>query len=308
MFRTVKVALAALGVTAVLAGAAYAAPRVIPEQLPAVALQNPANLALPGDVKALEAALAASGPVKYKVLVVDATEGEDLTAYLDRVAAEWQQPAQDTLLLVLFTQENYDLRFFMGPGFRAKGVTVEEMLSLVRSHYFATKNKGDVAGGLINLIGAVNERMGTAAKPAEAGALGAQPQTGELAQPTKISVPDYIGRGPRQTAVDQLRVGKELLMAYLSNFMTSAADEASRLQEFRFDENDLHVMSSSGADTLIFQVKYDVLPAVGATAWAAAGGKPGEDGWTVGVTRSMAVTREGDRWVLVQFSAQNEQK
>lgn len=310
MFRTVKVGLAALGATAVLAGVAFAAPRPVPEQLPAVSLQNPAGLALPGDVKALDAALAASGPVKYKVLVIDSTDGEDLTAYLDRVAAEWQQPAQDTLLLVIFTQENYDLRFYMGPGFRAKGVTVEEMLSLVRAQYFATKAKGDVAGGLVKLIGAVNERMGGAAAPAAAGNGAAQPQppAGEAAQLPKISVPDYIGQGPRQTAADQLRVGTELLAAYLSNFKTSSADEASRIKEFRFDQNDLHVMSGSSADTLVFQVKYDVLPAPGATAWATASGAQGEGGWTVGITRSMVATREGDRWVLVQFSWNDEKK
>jgi hypothetical protein len=297
MFRSMKITLAALSAVAVMAGVAFAAPRQIPEQLPAVSLQNPANLTLPGDVKALEAALAAGGPVAYKVLVIDSTDGEDLTAYLDRVAAEWQQPAQDTLLLVIFTRENYDLRFYMGPGFRARGVTVEEMLSLVRSQYFATKNQdGDVAGGLTNLIGAVSKRMS-----------GATAAT-ETAQPAEISVPDYIGRGPRQTAVDQLRVGKELLTGYLNGFKTETADAASRIREFRFDDNDIHVMSGSDTDRLIFQVEYDVLPAAGATAWAAAGGAPGENGWIAGIARSMVVTREGERWVLVQFSANDEKK
>lgn len=70
---------------------------------------------LPGDAKALEQALQAASPVKYKVLVIDSTEGEDL----DRVAESWGQPKADTLLLVLFTQDNYDLRFYMGANFRA---------------------------------------------------------------------------------------------------------------------------------------------------------------------------------------------
>jgi uncharacterized membrane protein YgcG len=301
MLRPVKIVVATMAVTAVLAGVAYAATRPIPQQQPGVALQNPSNLALPGDVKGLEAALAADGPVQYKVLVIDSTDGEDLTAYLDRVAAEWQQPAQDTLLLVIYTQENYNLRFYMGPGFRAKGVTVDEMLSLVRAQYFATKSaKGDVAGGLVNLIGAVNQRMSGAAE-AGAGA-GQVPQTGAVANPAKISVPDYIGRGPRSTAVDQLRVGKELLTAYLNVYKTEAVDEASRLQELRLNDNNINVVSGSNTDMLVFQVTYDVLPATGATNWFAGNGQAGEGGWIVGKTQFMAVTREGNEWVLQQLS------
>ena len=165
--RVIRLTLALAAILACSVGAAYAAARPVPENLPDVALQDTTEAGLPGDVAALEAALAAEGPVQYKILVIDSTEGEDPTAYLDRVAAEWGVPGPDTLYLIIFTGDNYNMRFYMGANFRAAGVDVDEMLALVRTHYLAGKREGDVAGALADLIGAVNLRMEAGAAAGE---------------------------------------------------------------------------------------------------------------------------------------------
>lgn len=114
---------------------------------------------LPGDTKALDEALKAQGPVTYKILLVDTVGEEDPTAYLDRVAEKWGVPAADTLYLVIYTQQNYNLRFYMGANFRTKGVTVDEMLKITRETYFAQNRQGKATEGLVELINAVNKRM-----------------------------------------------------------------------------------------------------------------------------------------------------
>jgi uncharacterized membrane protein YgcG len=115
---------------------------------------------LPGNQNSLDSALQEVGPVKYKILLVDTVGDEDPTAYLDRVADKWGVPAADTLYLVIYTQQNYNLRFYMGANFRAKGVTVDEMLQITRQTYFAKNRQGKGMEGLTDLIHAVNKRMG----------------------------------------------------------------------------------------------------------------------------------------------------
>lgn len=159
MNRAIRLTVALATMVACSVGVAYAAMRPVPENLPEVALQNTTGVQLPGDAVALDEALSAPGPVQYKILVIDSTEGEDPTAYLDRVAAEWGVPGPDTLYLIICTEDNFNIRFYMGANFRAAGVDVEEMLTLVRTHYLAGKRDGDVAGALADLIGAVNRRM-----------------------------------------------------------------------------------------------------------------------------------------------------
>lgn len=159
MNRVIRLTAALATVIACSVGVAYAAGRPVPENLPEVALQNTTEAQLPGDAEALEAALSAEGPVRYKILVIDSPEGEDPTDYLDRVAAEWGLPGPDTLYLIIYTEDNFNIRFYMGADFRAAGVDVDEMLTLVRTHYLAGKREGDVAGALADLIGAVNRRM-----------------------------------------------------------------------------------------------------------------------------------------------------
>jgi uncharacterized membrane protein YgcG len=287
MIRLLRVAIVAVTATAVFASVSNAgtraATRPVPAYQPTAALQNPAGLTLPGDMRALERALQAQGPVTYKVLVVDSTDGEDKTDYLDRVAAAWKQPAPDTLLLILFTQENYNIRFYMGANFRAKGVSVEEMLGMVRAQYFAGVHKGDVAGGLVSLIGAVNQRMG--------GTATAEPSMTGLT----VADPFY---GGRHTAAGQLEIAKGLLTAYLNQFKADSVAEGSRLKGFRFNDNDLNVTQGSDTDRLVFLVKYDVLPVIANSAWFAGNGVAGEGGWIVGKTQFMTVVKEGGVWRL----------
>ena len=52
---------------------------------------------------------------------------------------------------------------FRSANFRAAGVDVDEMLTLVRTHYLDGKREGDVAGALADLVEAVNQRMGAEA-------------------------------------------------------------------------------------------------------------------------------------------------
>lgn len=163
MKRATKVIAAVAMAVACSVGIASAATHPVPENLPEVSLQNTTGVDLPGDTAALEAAIAAPGPVRYKILVIDSTEGEDRTAYLDRVAAERGVPGPDTLYLIIYTEDNYDIRFYMGANFRAAGVDVDEMLTLVRTHYLDGKREGDVAGALADLVEAVNQRMGAEA-------------------------------------------------------------------------------------------------------------------------------------------------
>lgn len=289
MIRSLKLAATTAVTIALLTGVAYAATRTVPVNQPAVALQNPNALTLPGDVESLEQALKNPGSVKYKVLVIDSTDGEDKTAYLDRVAAEWKQPAADTLLLVIFTRDNYDIRFYMGASFRANGVSVDEMLSLVRSRYFAGVRKGDVAGGLVSLMAAVDERMGRGASA------GVAPKTTALT----VADPFY---GGRHTAAGQVAIARDLLNAYLSQYRSESVAVQSRLKEFRFSAGDLNVIEGSDTDTLVFKVKYDVLPATADTDWIAGSGVVGENGWILGKTQFMVVEKDGGVWRLKGLS------
>lgn len=131
----------------------------VPDKSPKT-VQMETAATLPGNQADLASALKGPSPVAYKLLVVDESPA-DRTAYLDEVLAKWEWPAANELLLVLFPKANYDLRFALGADFRQNGVTVEEMLTLVRSEYFARSQKGDVYGGLAALAQAVNKRMAT---------------------------------------------------------------------------------------------------------------------------------------------------
>ncbi|MDF2630131.1 MAG: hypothetical protein K0R39_3962 [Symbiobacteriaceae bacterium] len=114
---------------------------------------------IPGDQAALQAALAEKSAVRYEIVVADDTGGRDQDAYLDWLTAQKKWPEASSLVLVVYAKENYDLRFAMGATFFEKKVTVDEMLTLMRSSYFPKGSKGDPAGGLAELIRAVNQRL-----------------------------------------------------------------------------------------------------------------------------------------------------
>jgi len=266
------------------AGVAYAAMRPVPEMLPGVAVQNTTGVPLPGDQAALEAALSAPGPVQYKIVVIDSTEGEDPTAYLDRVAAEWGVPGPDTLYLIIYTEDNYNIRFYMGANFRAAGVDVDEMLTLVRTHYLAGKREGDVAGALADLIGAVNRRMGGGA------AAGA------------FTVPSPFDSGGRRTAVQQLNLADALLSRYFADTTSPALPDEERLISYRWELGEIGVIRDEES-LIVYEVPFDVLPAAGAdSVWVAKGGEPDADGWINGFRWYLTAAQEGDSWRVDRFS------
>ena len=126
---------------------------------PSGAPSAPAPGTLPGDQAALQAALAEKSPVHFEIVLVDDTGGRDKDAYLDWLIAEKKWPEKSSLVLAIYAKENYDLRFAMGADFFDKKVTVDEMLALMRSSYLPKGSKGDPAGGLADLIRAVNSRI-----------------------------------------------------------------------------------------------------------------------------------------------------
>lgn len=293
MYRAMKLTAAAVAMSAVFAGVAYAATRPVPENLPEVALQNTTEAQLPGNAEALGAALKQTSPVRYKVLVIDSTDEEDKTDYLDRVAAQWGLPGPDTLYLIIYTKDNYDIRFYMGANFRSAGVSVDEMLGLVRTHYLAGKRNGDVAGALVRLIEAVNARMSGSA-PAAAEEVSAQQHT----------VPNPFADEGRRTAVQQLELAKALLAPYFADLTAESLPEQQRLLDYRWDDNQINVLEDEES-RIVYQIVYDVLPAAGVDSlWAARGGEGGADGWIVGIQQYMMVVKEGDSWRLDGFSTE----
>jgi hypothetical protein len=149
--RKLSLITASLLVTTTLSGIANAAPPV-PPQSQAVQLE--------------------SGPVHFTVLTVKGAGAEDRTAFLDQILQAWGWPAKGTILLVLFPDANHDIRFAMGPGFRQNGLTVDEMLTIIRTQYLPMAHKGDPDGALAALMQTVSQRMGaTAADPRLANAV-----------------------------------------------------------------------------------------------------------------------------------------
>lgn len=329
MLKSIKLVAAASVVGVLLTGLTYAAARPVPKVQPQVALQTEAGIDLPGDALALDQALQADGPVKYKVLVVDSTNGEDKTAYLDRVASEWEQPAANSLLLVVFTQDNYDIRFYLGATFREHGVTVDDMLQLVRGTYLPKARQQDAAGGLTALIGAVNERIGgqaaqakpapvtapasskppapapteaTPQPPAEAPApTTAQPPAPAPAKP-QPPAPAKAQRPAPTPANPQSEIAQSLLTSYLTQFKSEQVGEAERLTDFRFNVSDL-APTDATANRIRFQVKFDVLPtSTHASAWLAGNGRQEPDGWMVDNNVIMTAVKQGASWKLDSFT------
>lgn len=279
-----------------MAGVALAANRPIPDPKPDTVFQSEVPDPLPGDQSAWKQALDAPSPVRYRVLVIDDTDGEDRTDYLDRMAEKWGLPAADQLYLVIFTKANYDLRFYMGANFRAKGVTVDEMLTLVRTHYFVKSQKGDVAGGLADLVNAVNRRMGGGAvtdKTAQAGT--AKDYLG-------VTVPDPLQGGPRWSAAMEVQFVKEMMTAYLNQFVGDDVPEAERLKAFRIHEDQIYPLTEEPS-RMVFHVIFDVQPfQEDSSAWMAGNGVRGEDGWITSKTIFLTTVKNGTVWTIEALS------
>lgn len=112
-----------------------------------------------GDMAALKAALGESTPIRYRIAAATAPRGADKTAYLEEMLGEKGYPGKNEVLLLVFPQDHYDIRFAMGALLFEKKLSVQSMLDLVRSHYFPKARAGDPAGGLADLIRAVNSQV-----------------------------------------------------------------------------------------------------------------------------------------------------
>jgi len=111
------------------------------------------------DAGTVRSAISSPSVVTYRVVNVGATEHSDLSVYLDDLMAKSNWPGPNDLVLVVFAGHNHDIRFGLGNLFRQKGVTVEEILGLVRTHYLPEAIKGQPELGIADLVGAINRRM-----------------------------------------------------------------------------------------------------------------------------------------------------
>lgn len=115
--------------------------------------------AIAGDLSVLQAALGEATSIRFTIHLAVTPQGADKNAYLDAMLGEKGYPAKNELVLVVFPQDNNDIRFAMGSLFFEKKVSVEAMVDLVRSHYLPKARTGDAAGGLADLIRAVSQRL-----------------------------------------------------------------------------------------------------------------------------------------------------
>lgn len=137
-------------------------PQVAPVQAPSATVPSRPSLKapdLPGDQAALSAALAEKSAVRYEVVVADDPAVTDKDAYLDHLLAEKHWPEGAMLVVVVFPASGFDARVAMGADFHTKQLNVDEMLTLLRTTYFAKARQNDPAGGLADLVRAVNQRM-----------------------------------------------------------------------------------------------------------------------------------------------------
>jgi hypothetical protein len=195
--------LSLLGLAAVLlltlTGTALAAPRPVPAPpAPGSAIVDVSSRGLAGDRAALDQAMAESSAIHPRILVVDDTgDGRSLTDYLELVADQWGEPRHNSLLLVVFTGRNNNIRFWMGADMIRAGITVDEMLDWLHMIYFDRTHLGDPAGGLARLIRRVNLRMaGAIAEPlsqAEALAAFVNPlEHGDVAALEQMTAPEGL--------------------------------------------------------------------------------------------------------------------
>ncbi len=114
---------------------------------------------LPGDKEALRTALKAETPITYTIVIADAPREMDKTAYLDQMLAEQGYPGKNEILLVIFPADNYNIRFAMGALVFDRKISLQQMLEMVQNQYLARSRRGDPAGGLADLIDAINQKV-----------------------------------------------------------------------------------------------------------------------------------------------------
>jgi len=115
---------------------------------------------LPGDTASLKEALKAETPVTYTIIVADDAPREmDKTLYLDQMLTERGYPKKNEILLVIFPQDNHNIRFALGALVFDRKISLESMLEMVQNQYLTRSRRGDPAGGLAALITAINEKV-----------------------------------------------------------------------------------------------------------------------------------------------------
>lgn len=268
MFRLPKLLLVSLLLMIALTASAAAGGRPpVPDKSNDV-LTNQSAAQLLGNVERLKQELAAHSSIRYRILIVDNAGNESMTDYLDRVSAQWQEPGPDTLLLVLFAEENWDIRFYMGANFRQLGGSVDEMLGLLHTYYFPLSQKGNVAGGLARLVAAVNDRF---------------------SESMQFPVVD------KQVSVEARKAITRWANRYLTGlFRVPDSDplklKAVSLQELRVDAN---------TENPLYKVVFDVQPASPSSPWMAGSGTLGLDGWVHGKVKLVRVVHENDDYTVV---------
>lgn len=136
-------------------------PAAEPATNPAPQNESPTAQApkLPGDMESLQAALAEPTPVTYSISVVHLPEGMNKDDYLDQMLEAKGYPGSNEILLMVFPGDNYNIRFVLGSMLFEKKISLESMLRMVQSQYLGKSRAGDPAGGLADLIRAVNQQL-----------------------------------------------------------------------------------------------------------------------------------------------------
>lgn len=114
----------------------------------------PSSGTIPGDSKALEAALSAPTTLGYKIEIVN-EQVADPAKYLDDRLAKGA-PGANELLFLLFAGNNWNLHFGLGP--MNPPMSPAELYAQVKSYYQPKAKAGDPAGGMADLINALNHR------------------------------------------------------------------------------------------------------------------------------------------------------
>lgn len=114
----------------------------------------PADGAIPGNSKALEAALSAPATLSYRIEIVSEPVA-DQSKYLDDRLAKGGLGANE-LLFVLFAGNNWNLHF--GLGAMNPPLPADQVYAQVKAVYQPKAKAGDPAGGLADLVNALNHR------------------------------------------------------------------------------------------------------------------------------------------------------
>lgn len=101
----------------------------------------------------------AKSPITYSIVVANVPKGTDINRYLDQMLDDRGYPAMDEVLLVIFPNDNYNIRFAMGGMLFDKKISLQAMLEMVQNQYLTKARNGDPSRGLADLIIAINQQV-----------------------------------------------------------------------------------------------------------------------------------------------------